>query len=125
MTNERLIQIREESESWKRLLDFIQSENTTIKTRIAAIAAGAIDRDVLEKAEGFQAQCIRKDELVMTLKKDINDFNKWLSRIRIDNTTLFNTALILQRELRSNIKTLSQRFHQLKFNFHDFVAENF
>jgi hypothetical protein len=125
MTKDRIIQVREESESWKRLLDFIQRENTTIKTRIADIMDGAIKDDTLAKMEAFQEQCIRKDELIRILKQDVNDFDKWLARTRPDNESLFNTAVILQRELRSNVKSLSQRFHQLKFSFHDFVAENF
>ena len=125
MTSDRLIQIREESESWKRLLDFIQLEDTTIKTRIAAIITGSISDDTLTKTEEFQEQCIRIDELVMMLGRDVNDFDKWLAGVRPNNESLFNTAVILQKELRANIKILSQRFHQLKFGFHDFVAENF
>lgn len=125
MTNDRLMQIRQESESWKRLLEFIQSENTNIKTRIADIAAGSMDREMLARVEEFQQQCIRKDELVSTMRSDVYEFDRWLAEAFSENGSMLDGALEKQRLVRSTVKALSQQFHQLKFNFHDFVSENF
>lgn len=125
MDNDRLIQIREESDSWKRLLDFIQSENTSIKTRIADITTYNINQGLLERAEDFQQRCIRKDELVATLRQDVKAFDSWVGKYYKLSGPLLAEVLDRQRRLRADVKTLSQRFHQLKFSFHDFVSENF
>jgi hypothetical protein len=126
MNKERIQQLREESDSWKRLLEFIQSENTSIKTRISDITSGNISKECLVAVEGFQQHCIRKDELTGSYKREVQHFDAWLDNLEITPTTaMFQYAVERQQQLRTDIKTLSQRFHQLKFNFHDFVAANF
>jgi hypothetical protein len=126
MNKALLEQLHEESDSWKRLLEFIQLENTSIKLRIGDITARNISNDYLATSEEFQQRCIRKDELVAALKREVQDFDALLGRLdAASSTAAIQRALDKQRQLRNDIKTLSQRFHQLKFSFHDFVAENF
>lgn len=124
MDRERLKQLKDESESWKRLLQFIQAENSYLKTRIADIVTQDISAEMLVEAENFQNRFITKDELIALARKDIRDFDTWLALTPADAEFL-KEALKKQKKLRTELETLEQRFNKLKFEFHNYISENF
>ncbi len=124
MDRERLKQLRDESDAWKRALQFMQTENSHLKTRIADIVTQDISNEMLAEAENFQNRFITKDELIALARKDIRDFDTWLALTPADNNFLCE-ALQKQKKLRTELETLEQRFNKLKFEFHQYIAENF
>jgi hypothetical protein len=125
MDRERVKQFHKESESWKRLLEFIQAENSHLKTRIADIVSRDISKEMLVEAENFQNRFIRKDEMMALARKDIRDFATWITGEHIDDAIFLNAALKKQKKLRTEMEILEQRFNKLKFEFHNYIAENF
>ena len=74
---QRIRHFQKESESWKRLLEYIQQENSYLKDLLADIVSQDINRELLGRAEEFQNQFITKDEMIALLRGDIYDFEQW------------------------------------------------
>ena len=65
--NKKLFQLRHESDTWKRHLQFIQQENNYLKTRLSQVLQQDTDEDFLERAEFFQNKFIAEDDTVNTV----------------------------------------------------------
>lgn len=120
---QRIRHFQKESESWKRLLEYIQQENSYLKDLLADIVSQDINRELLGRAEEFQNQFITKDEMIALLRGDIYDFEQWLLNLASHNKRNINEYLEKQRKLRNEIESLEQRFNKLKFEFLNYVSE--
>jgi hypothetical protein len=125
MYNNKVRLLQQESEWWKRQLSYLQAENTHLKNRLAEIANQEINKDLLAEAENFQHLFISEDQLIALTKKDVYDFDKWLSKEYLDDGSLLSEITSRQRKLRNEIEILEQKFNKLKFEFTNYVAENF
>lgn len=120
---QRIRHFQKESESWKRLLEYIQQENSYLKDLLADIVSQDINRELLGRAEEFQNQFITKDEMIALLRGDIYDFEQWLLNLASHYKRNINEYLEKQRKLRNEIESLEQRFNKLKFEFLNYVSE--
>ena len=121
----RVRQYQKESESWKRMLEYIQMENSCLKTRLADVVSQDSRNVMLAEAENFQNRFIRKDEVISLVRRDIREFDTLLmSSLAAGNINLAETSK-RQKKLRTEMETLEQRFNKLKFEFHNYIAENF
>lgn len=121
----RVRQFQKESESWKRMLEYIQMENSCLKTRLSDVVSEDGRKELLAEAENFQNRFIRKDEVISLVRRDIREFDTLLlNSLEAGNINLAETSK-KQKKLRTEMETLEQRFNKLKFEFHNYIAENF
>ena len=125
MYSNKIRLLQQESEWWKRQLAGLQGENTHLKNRLAEIVSLPISKDLLAEAENFQHLFIREDEIIALTKKDVYDFDKWLAREYSVDGTILDEMTSRQKKLRNEIEILEQKFNKLKFEFTNYVGENF
>lgn len=102
---------------WLRQLDFFKQENAWFKTRLAAVLDGNNDKQVLPQAEYFQNQFICNDEIIETLKEEVNG----LHQLKPQHTTGTSLAA-LQQTLRGKMERFENDFISLKNYFSKFVS---
>ena len=117
-----LQQFKHESDSWKRMLQFMQQENVNLKTRLAEVLKKDVRNDFLEKAEYFQSGFLHLDERISFLRRDIAEIN------RMFLTELFHDGHLKdldqkQKRLRKDIEAEELGFNKLKSEFYHYLAE--
>lgn len=125
MYSNKIRLLQQESDWWKRQLSSLQAENTHLKNRLADIAAHELNTDRLAEVENFQHLFIREDEMIALTKRDVYDFDKWISHEFKPEDSTLDSISSRQRKLRSEIEVLEQKFNKLKFEFANYVADNF
>ena len=65
-------------ETWKHSLNCRMEENVLLKNKIAEILKNNYDHNSLEEIEEFQTQFIREDELIHSLRRDINELDNFM-----------------------------------------------
>jgi hypothetical protein len=115
-------QFKHESESWKRMLEFMQQENVHLKTRLAEVLKKDVKDDFLEKAEYFQTGFLHLDERISFLRRDIAELN------RIFLSELFHDGYLKelaqkQNRLRKDVESEEKNFNKLKGDFNNYLTE--
>lgn len=118
-----LQQFKHESESWKRMLEFMQQENVHLKTRLAEVLRKDVHEDFLEKAEYFQSGFLHLDERIAFLRRNIYDFNKLFLTELFHDGHLKELSL-QQKRLRKEIETEEKKFAKLKGEFNNYLSES-
>jgi len=72
MLEKDLEQFQVKIESWKQLLNSWMEENILMKSILSDILKNNFDQKSLEEIEEFQTKFISEDELIHSLKRDIN-----------------------------------------------------
>lgn len=117
-------QFQHETESWKRLLEFLQVENVFQKTRLAQITREDVDNELLEQSEYFQNQFIREDEMISVMRHDVSEQDGWLTREVFEDGMIIKEVTRRQKKLRREIEIAEQKFNKLKFEFNNYLSEN-
>lgn len=125
MNEEKILQFREESDSWKRVLQFLQSENNYLKLRLAHILAHEISPKFLAEAEHLQHQLIQKDEIIALNKMTVSGFDKCLDREHSLNGSHIKEIINQQRKIRKQIEIAEEKFSEHRAEVNDFLNENF
>lgn len=125
MYNNKIRLLQQESEWWKRQISYLQAENTNLKNRLAEIASHEINKERLAEVENFQHLFIREDEIIALTKRDVYDFDKWLLNEQHHDGANFDQITDRQRKIRNEIEIMEQKFNKLKFEFTNYVSENF
>jgi hypothetical protein len=119
----RISRFQKESESWRRVLEYMQQENSYLKNLLADVVNQDINNEMLVEAEDFQNRFIKNDEIIALLRRDIYNFNERLSdhssKAGMDNEKYYP----VQKKLRNEIELLEQQFNKLKFEFLYFISE--
>jgi len=119
----KLQQFKHESESWKRMLEFMQQENVHLKTRLAEVLKKDVKEDFLEKAEYFQSCFLHVDERIAFLRSDIAAINKMvLSELFHDGH--LKSLVQKQKKLREDMSMEDKFFMKLKFEFDRYLTES-
>lgn len=118
-------QVIEEIESWRRMLDFVQSENNYLKNRIAQVVSCDMNREMLVMAEDFQARFINLDEMIRLLKKDVNDIDSHMTVPTSREAVILPGKNAKLERIRMDMELLAQQFNKLRSNFQHFILENF
>jgi len=119
----KLQQFKHGSESWKRMLEFMQQENVHLKTRLAEVLKTDVEEDFLEKAEYFQTNFLHFDERISFLRRDIAEFNKMFLTELFNNGHLKDITL-RQKDLESEIETEGKKFNKLRVEFNNYLIES-
>jgi hypothetical protein len=116
-------QLEFESDRWKRLVQFIQLENSYCKNRLAEVIKNSnASTGFLEQAEFYQNYYIQQDTHLSLLKHDLNKFGRLVEQEKsIDGVVnIQNTHSQLKRE----IEKLETDFHEMQQKFSNFVEAN-
>jgi len=115
--------LRQESDTWKRILEFMTEENIHLKNRLSEILKGDLEHDLLMTAEIFQNSFVREDELIRLLRKDVFAFDQLLAREIYENGAIVNKVMKSFKVIRKNISESETQFNQLKYQFSNYLLE--
>jgi hypothetical protein len=124
MHSDMIQQFKHETETWKRLLEFIQAENVFLKTRLAQITKADVGNQLLEQSEYFQNQFISEDELIGMLRHEVSEQGDLLTRELFEDGSIMKEVIRHQKKLRKEIEIAEQKFNKLKFEFNNYLSEN-
>lgn len=124
MRGKRLEQLQIEIETWKRFIDFFREENIHLKNRLSNILKNRFDTTLLEQMDNFQSKFIMHDELIVFLKKDIQELDKLIA-IEKTNDHIANELLDQKlHKFRSNLVSSEKQFYQLQLDFNGYLSAN-
>jgi len=115
--------LRQESDTWKRILEFMTEENIHLKDRLSEILKGDLEEDLLMTAEIFQNSFVREDELIRLLRKDVSVFDQWLTREIYEDGAIVSKVMKSFNVIRKNISESEIQFNQLKYQFSNYLLE--
>lgn len=118
-----LQQFKHESESWKRMLEFMQQENVHLKTRLAEVLKKDVKEDFLEKAEYFQSCFLHIDERIAFLRSDIAEINKMVL-MELFHDGHLKDLVKKQKKIREDMSVEDEIFKKLKFEFDRYLTES-
>ncbi|HEY0678858.1 MAG TPA: hypothetical protein VGD17_11265 [Chitinophagaceae bacterium] len=118
-------QFQQEATGWKRVLAFLLQENAYLKMRLSDVVSNnGMSDDRLAIAEDYQAKLIRNEEIINLMRTDITALESQLTRAC--NEDRLETPLELkQKDLRREFREVVVAFNDLKFNFNDYIADNY
>jgi len=119
-----LKQILYETETWKRLLAFMQDENIHLKNRLSEILREKFDNEMLDEVEKFQNSFMKEDEMISFLKSDIAEMDKLLVREVFEDGKIVREVNRNLQKIRSNITNAEKQFSSLKSSFNSYLADN-
>jgi|SRR5688572_33229282 len=119
----KIMQLKQESEEWKRLLNFMVDENIHLKHRLAEILRNISDTPFLEQAEEFQSRFLKKDMLISLLRDDIADMESSLVKNRSTISGIGPEIKNKLKKLRHNIAQTERQFNKLKMDFNTYMSE--
>jgi hypothetical protein len=124
MSDIKLTQLRYESETWKRLLEFMMDENIQLKYRLSDVLKNNFDKQFLEQLENFQSNFVKEDNLISVLRNDVAELDKLLSWEVVEDVKLLKELDKKMKVTRNNINNAETQFSQLKSAFISYLSEN-
>lgn len=118
-------QLEYEKDRWKRLVEFIQLENSYCKNRLAeVIRTNDADGEFLEQAEFYQSYFIQQDAHLSLLKHDLSNFGRLLDDEKFLDGMIASHVLGLRGRLHREIHKLESDFHAMREKFNGFIEAN-
>jgi hypothetical protein len=122
MTELKIKQIQFESNTWKRLLNFIIDENIHLKKMLSELLRYRVDKNLLEEIEDFHNKLLKQDDLIGLLRNEIAEFDKFsISEITNDQKTADEATRKL-KNLRNSMMNAEKYFSKLKSEFNNFLV---
>jgi len=115
--------MRDESEEWDRLLNFMKQENVFCKSRLAEIVASIEDEDELANAEKFNDEFLSEDEIIVFLESELKKHRKSLDKVKYLDEELINQLTRHQRKLRTDIRRAEEIIIITRRDFSDYISE--
>lgn len=122
--NKQLFQLRHESDTWKRHLQFIQQENNYLKTRLSQVLQQDTDEDFLDRAEFFQNKFIAEDDTVNMLRQDIHEIDQMLGKEKLEESSLIKDLQKKLKKMHKDMEIVERQFNKLKTDFNTYLAES-
>lgn len=125
MSDQKYIyELHNDHKMWLSELTLTQDELKSFTNRLQEIASANTASDILAQVESFQNQFIRENEVIDTLKHDINKAEQEI----VDNVSANNVAVEHRKvadnaALRDRMETFHNIFMGLKLSFMAFVAK--
>jgi len=123
MTELKLMQLRHEINTWKRMLSFMQEENVHLKNRLSDVLKERFNKNLLDEVEFFQTNFIKEDEVIGLLKSEVAAIDNILKWYLINHE---NNLLIKKRieNVRNNIDAAERDFTKISIDFNKYLSEN-
>ncbi|MGZ3937794.1 MAG: hypothetical protein ACXVLT_03660 [Flavisolibacter sp.] len=115
--------IRDESEEWERLLNFLKQENVFSKSRLSEIVASIDDDDELARAEKFNDEFLSEDEIIVFLESELKKHRRNLEKTKHFDEEQLKQLTRNQRKLRMDIRRAEEIIIITKRDFSDYIAE--
>ena len=122
-TDSLLRHMRDESEEWDRLLNYLKQENVYSKSRLAEMVASFEDEEDLTRAERFNDEFISEDEIIVFLESELKKHRRNLEKNRHHDEELLKQMTRQQRKLRMDIRRAEEIIIITKRDFSDYIAE--
>jgi hypothetical protein len=119
------LQLREETQGWKRYLDFIKSENVLLKSRLSDCLQQASSDLFLARAEIYQNQFVISDEMLVQLGESIAALEGFQISELLRQEPVQHQVLQRQRRLRKEMEEFTHYYFKLKMEFNAYMTEQF
>ncbi len=124
MPQKKMEQLKIETGTWKRLIDFFMEENVNSKNRLSNILKDRFDRKLLDEFEKFHSEFMKQDEVINLLRSEITELDKLLLNQKINDG--ISPELIDRKveNLRHNLSDSERRFSELQLDFNRYLSQN-
>lgn len=112
-------------EAWKHWLNSRMEENVLLKNKITEILKNNYDHNSLEEIEEFQTHFIVEDELIHSLRRDVNELDNFMHSRLAENGKLERSFYTKMENLHKDISNSITSFSLLKAGFNDFQNKIF
>lgn len=113
-------QFQTKIEGWKQSLNSLMEENILMKNMLADILKNNYGQNSLEKIEDFQTQFIIEDELILSLRREVNDLDNLLYSKMFEDGKMDKSIETKMDKLGKDITNSITRFRILKSTFDNF-----
>lgn len=119
-----LKQLQYETDTWKRLLDFMMEENINLKIRLSEIIKERFTQHALEELEDFQSNFIKEDELISLLRNEVAELDKLFGAEPFAGGKISGEIDRKLDRLRNNIIIAERQFGKLNLEFNNYLSFN-
>jgi hypothetical protein len=116
-------QLKHECNTLRRLLLFLREENIVLKNRLSEILKDSFDKNLLEQAELFHNDFIRKDERIHLLRNDLAALDNLLAKIINSEKNASVEIDARLRELRNNTNIAENQFIKMQSDFNKYFYD--
>jgi len=120
----KLIQLKYEIDTWKRLIGFMVEENVHLKNRISEILKNSFSKNLLEGLETYQGRFIKEDVLIGLIRNDVADLDKLLGSVLFYDEKVIKEIGRKLNMLRNNIRNVERHFSKLKLEYNHYLSKN-
>jgi hypothetical protein len=121
MCESKLMQVRYETEAWKRLLCFIVDENIHLKNRLCEVLQDQSNKNLLEGLETFLSGFIKHDDFINLLRNDLAELKKILEQDELTDEMPAQEIFERIYKFRNSIIIAETRFGDLRINFYNYL----
>lgn len=125
MENQKYIsELHKEHIQWKKRLNFVQDEIKTYKNRLSEVVSRNTETEILSKAEQFQNQFIRHNEVIDILLHDINEEeHKIVVIAKSNNVASDHRKADENNQLVDRMETFNKIYDELKSNYMEYLTK--
>ena len=124
MTELKLMQLRHEINTWKRMLGFMQEENIHLKNRLSDVLKDRFNKNLLDGVESFQNNFIKEDEVINELKIEVAEV-EYILQSDISSDEQHNFPINRRiGNVRKNIDRAERDFTKINIDFNKYLSEN-
>jgi hypothetical protein len=119
-----LHEIHKDNNEWIKIIDFAKDEIATFNNRLAEVVSKNTKTEILAKAEHFQNQFIRHNEVIDILKHDINEYeHSIVSLAKENNVATDHRKAPVNVELLDRMDTFDRIWNELKSEYAEYLSE--
>ncbi|MBP7931300.1 MAG: hypothetical protein KAZ11_01550 [Chitinophagaceae bacterium] len=116
-------QFQFELHSWIRLVEFLNQENTFLKTRLSEVIDQIKDKESLALAEHFQNQFIVKDDIYDHIIHDLKkQLHKWTEIKLISSKEISEDLAKTQKNQRDQIEFIDRDHALITKDYNTYLA---
>ena len=115
-----IAQFQFEIQWWKQLLNSRMEDNILLKNSLSDILKNNFDHNLLDEIEEFQSKFIREDEVIHSLRNDVNEMDSLMHEEMCKEPEITKAIDNKINNLRKSIASSTTHFLLLKFAFDGF-----
>ncbi len=121
MNGLHLDQLKFETDTWRRVLNFISEENAHLKSRFSSILKADCDVRLMEHFEAFQTQFVGVDAAILAYKKGLSELDLVFLSESKDPKMEWAERVNRVSKLKDSIVQLQKSVFLLIWDFHRFL----
>lgn len=115
-----IAQFQFEIQWWKQLLNSRMEDNILLKNSLSDILKNNFDHNLLDEIEEFQSKFIREDEVIHSLRNDVNEMDSLMHEEMCEEPEITKAIDNKINNLRKSIASSATHFLLLKSAFDGF-----